>query len=98
MLVYLAISSFALAALVGLITGTRHLMNAGVSVKAALLHGFFGVAGVVLLLAFCIGNGFAAAHIVSIGLFLIAALVGALLLSFQLKNRRLPPVLIFLHG
>jgi hypothetical protein len=96
MLTY-AIISFAIAALGGATLAYMRFTNKTITVPLALVHGIFAALGLVLLIIGFMhmgGKGIAAALII----FLVAAVGGFTLFSFQLRSRPLPIPLVLIHG
>jgi len=91
------IAVFIIAALGGATLAYLRFANKNIPMALALVHGVFGVIGLVLLiLGFTSagGRGIAAALVI----FLIAAIGGFILFSFQLRSRPLPIPLVLTHG
>jgi len=96
MLTY-AIILFAIAALGGATLAYMRFTNKTIPLLLALVHGLFAAPGLVLLILGFMrmgGKGITAALVI----FLIAAIGGFTLLSFQLRSRPLPIPLVLIHG
>ncbi|MDD5657279.1 MAG: hypothetical protein PHF00_08510 [Elusimicrobia bacterium] len=89
---------FALAALGGLVLAALHLQDKPIPLPLALLHGLLGACGLVLLalaVAHAVVKGFAG---IALGLFVLAALGGFYVFSFQLRKLKLPTPGVILHA
>lgn len=64
----------------------------------AIVHGLVAAAGLVCLIIAVLNGGAGNLPLVSLLLFVIAALGGFVLFSFHLRNRILPRGLIYTHG
>ncbi len=92
-----ALVVFAIAALGGATIAYMRISNKNIPLSLALLHGALAATGLVLLIISSlggVGSGVKAALIV----FLIAAVGGFTLFSYQLRQRPLPVPLVFVHG
>jgi hypothetical protein len=96
MLTY-AIVMFVIAALGGATLAYMRFVNKNISLPLALFHGVFAATGLILLILGFMrmgGRGVAAALII----FVVAAIGGFILFSFQLRSRPLPIPLVLIHG
>ena len=96
MLTY-TIIAFAVAALGGITLAFMRFTNKTIGMPLTLVHGIFAALGLVLLILGFMhmgGKGVAAALII----FLVAAVGGFILFSFQLRSRPLPIPLVLIHG
>lgn len=88
---------FALAALGGVVLAIMRLRGrTTLPIGLAVVHGLVAAAGLVALIAAVVGSGLGAQA--SLGLFVIAALGGVALFSFQLRGKPLPIGLMLAHG
>jgi len=94
-----AIALFALAAVAGLSMAIGHFrgQTPPKSLIAA-LHGVFAAAGLLVLLLAVVQAGPHGLAAIALALFLLAALGGFALLSFHLRGRKLPNILVGGHG
>jgi len=93
-----AIGLFALGAVTGLYLAVQHFRGQALSLAAALAHGAFGAAGLVVLALALKAAGFAGLGLVSLGIFVLAALGGFLLFSFHLRGKKLPSAVVIIHA
>lgn len=94
-----AIALFALAAVAGLSMALGHFRGqAPPRPLIAALHGVFAASGLLLLLLTVVQAGARGPAAIALCLFLLAALGGFTLLSFHLRGRKLPNVLVAGHG
>jgi hypothetical protein len=99
MMIQLSLILFAVAAVAGLTMAIIHFR--GVSpprTVLAVLHGLFAASGLVVLLLALIETGFGGRAGIALGLLVVAALGGFVLLSFHAKNQRLPSALVVGHA
>lgn len=89
---------FAVAALGGITLATLHLRHRGLPMALAIGHGLLAAAGLVLLIVAVVGGSMGNLLVTSLALFVIAALGGFALLSFQLRRLRLPTPVVLIHG
>ncbi len=99
MLTTYALLAFAVAALGGVTLAYFRIVKQSLSLPLplALAHGLFAATGLILLilgLAKTGGTGLT----VALAVFLLAALGGFTLFSFQLRSRPLPILLVLIHG
>ncbi len=88
---------FALAALGGVVLATlRFRGRPTLPLGLAVVHGLFGAAGLVALIWAVFGTGLAAKA--SLGLFVVAALGGFVLFSFQLRKQAIPIGVMLVHA
>ncbi len=94
-----AIILFAVAAVIGLAMAVAHLRGeTPPRTTLAVLHGLFAASGLVILLIAVMTVGAGGGTGLALGLFLLAALGGFVLLSFHLRGRPLPNGLVIGHG
>lgn len=94
----IAILVFAVTAVGGLILASLHFRGKHRPLPLAVIHLLGGATGLVLLLLPVLkGEGPAQAKL-ALGLFLVAALGGFLLLSFRLRNKSLPSPVVLIHA
>lgn len=94
-----AIALFALAAVAGLSMAIGHFRGrTPPKPLIAALHGVFAASGLLLLLFAVIRAGTGGYAAIALCLFLLAALGGFTLLSFHLRGKKLPNVLVAGHG
>lgn len=89
---------FAVAALGGLVLGTLGFRRRELPMGLALLHGAVAAAGLVTLIIGVVQENVGTIVIVSLILFLVAALGGFVLFSYHLRKKPHPKVLIVLHA
>jgi hypothetical protein len=94
----LAIVLFAVAALLGAALATKVLKERPVSLGLAALHGIFAASGLVVLILVVMNAAEAGLGKWSLGIFVVAALGGFTLLSFQLRKKSLPIPLVVVHA
>ena len=93
-----ALVLFALAALGGIILASFRLSKKPLPVPVFVLHGLLAAAGlVVLIVAIATGAGSTLRNVVLV-LFIVAALVGFVLLSLDLRKKLLPMPLLVIHA
>lgn len=97
MLNILALISFAIAALIGIILVSMYAKGK-LTVGGALLHGLFAVIGVILLIVAVVKAQTAPIGSYSLILFIIAALGGLVLISMHLTKGMLSKPLIGVHA
>lgn len=97
-MLYASIALFVVGVLIALSLAAKHLKSIPVSIPAALSHGVFAAAGLVLFALAAMEKGMTVLSKASLTLFVVAALGGVLLFVFHLKGKKLPPPLIFLHA
>ena len=94
-----AIALFALAAVAGLSMALGHFRDrTPPKLLIAALHGVFAASGLLVLLLAVVQASTGGPAAIALGLFLLAALGGFTLLSFHLRGRPLPNVLVAGHG
>lgn len=93
-----AVGLFALGAVTGLYLAVQHFRGQALSLGAALTHGALGAAGLVVLALALKAAGFAGLGVVSLGIFVLAALGGFLLFSFHLRGKKLPSAVVVIHA
>lgn len=90
---------FAIAALGGLTMAWFHFARDRNPPNAiAALHGVFAAVGLLVLIWAVIEMGATTAQGWALGLFVLAALGGFFLLSFDLRGRRLPSPVVVIHA
>jgi hypothetical protein len=90
---------FGLAALGGVFLATRRFQNKDLPFGVAIAHGLAAAAGLIPLLVTVMGaTERGGAPVISLGLFVVAALGGFALFSFYLRKRQLPIPLVVVHG
>src|SRR5947207_5528803 len=90
---------FAVAAVTGIAIAFIRLSGRDLPpMGLALLHGLFAASGLVALAIVAVAPGAAQWARISLGIFVVAALGGLLLLSFHLRRRGLPLPIIGIHG
>lgn len=94
----LAAVLFAIAALGGATMATLHFSGRHLPLPLAILHGAFAASGLVVLASAVLRNVGSGPANLSLVLFLLAALLGFVLLSFYLRPHPLPTPLILIHG
>lgn len=97
-MVLASIALFALAALGGLAMAKLRLGGQAIPMPLALVHGVAAASGLVLLLLAVVMSGGPMLQNVALALFVVAALGGFVLFSFQLRKRLLPLPLMFVHA
>jgi len=89
---------FAIAAVIGLVLAWRHLGMRAPSLWAALAHGVFAAAGVIVLLTIVVrAAGVPAVRTTSLAFFLDTVPFGVFLFATHVHARRLPAWIIVLH-
>lgn len=88
---------FAVAAILGLTVAVALLRKKETSKPVAFAHGAFGAAGLVLLLMHALANPHRMLSI-ALGLFVVAALGGFVLLANDLRRKPGPVYLIVVHA
>jgi hypothetical protein len=94
----IALGLFALGAVTGLYLAVAHFRGQPLNMGAALAHGAFGAAGLVLLALALYKVGFAGLGAVALGIFVVAALGGFFLFSFHLRGKKLPSPVVIIHA
>ena len=92
-----AIILFIVAAVFGLINLIALLEERPTHNRVVLLHGLIAAAAIVLVLIYMFLNGFPTPLITSLILFILAALGGLTLVSFDMKKKPVPKLLVVLH-
>jgi hypothetical protein len=94
-----AAALLALAALGGATLATLHFRGRSpLPMPLALLHGALAATGLVLLVIAALQPGFGGLAMLSLVIFLLAALGGFYLFSFQLRGLPLPSAVVLAHG
>ena len=90
---------FAIAALGGITLAAMRLGNRPLPFGLAIAHGVLAAAGLVLLIvAMVVATATGVVLNAALILFIVAAIGGAILFSFHLRNRSLPVPLVLGHG
>lgn len=98
-MIQLSLVLFAVAALAGLTMAIMHFRGfSPPKVVLAVLHGLFAASGLVVLLLALIKSGFGGKPGVALGLLVVAALGGFVLVSYHAKNQKLPSGLVVGHA
>src|SRR5262245_24093474 len=95
-MLYIALASFALAALLGLYLLSFVLTNKETPKSVAIFHGFFAVTGVTLLIIYSFY--YSPSPVASLVVFILAAMGGLTLIHRDLTGRTLPKWLALGHG
>ncbi|HEX6638881.1 MAG TPA: hypothetical protein VF033_14575 [Steroidobacteraceae bacterium] len=98
-MIQLSLILFAVAAVGGLTMAIMHFR--GISppkTVLAVLHGLFAASGLVVLLLALIKTGFGGKAGIALGVLVVAALGGFVLLSYHAKNQKLPSGLVVGHA
>lgn len=94
-----ALIAFALAAGGGILLATFHLRNRPVPQVLGLGHGLIAITALVLLVIALMVDGLTTLAFVALGIFVLAALGGLLMLTLRLRGRPHPPApIIAFHG
>ncbi|WP_394233937.1 hypothetical protein [Niallia oryzisoli] len=94
----LSVILFAIAALGGLVLGVSGLRQRELPMWLSLIHGLVAAAGLVTLILVVLQGNAGTLAIISLVLFLIAALGGFVLFSFHLRKKPHPKGLIVIHA
>lgn len=94
----LSVILFAIAALGGLVLGVSGLRQRDLPMWLSLIHGLIAAAGLVTLIIGVVQGNVGILAIISLVLFLIAALGGFVLFSFHLRKKPHPKGLIIIHA
>ncbi|MFK7697216.1 hypothetical protein [Paenibacillus sp. HJGM_3] len=94
----LSVILFAIAALGGLVLGVLGLRQRDLPMWLSLIHGVIAAAGLVTLILGVIQGNAGSLPIISLVLFLIAALGGFVLFSYHLRRKPHPKSLIVIHA
>ena len=92
----LAIGLFVIAAVFGLILLIAILRNQTTPKPVVFIHGGFAVMALLLVILFIIRNN-GEGPMVSLGLFILAALGGLILFSIDIRNKPVPKWLAIVH-
>lgn len=93
-----ALIVFTIAALGGLLLASFVLRDKFAPWIVSLLHAALGATGLVLLLVMAINGSFGQRLLISLALFLVAALGGFFLASFHLRKKLPPKAIVILHA
>lgn len=94
----LALVLFGLAAIGGLLMARQHLQGQTPAMGIAIGHGIGAAAGLILLIVFVLNNPVHNMVQLALGIFIVAALGGFLLLANHLRGKKLQTPLVFIHG
>lgn len=94
MLIYAAVL-FVIAAVIGGLMVSAHIDGKTPSLPKVVAHGLFAVGGLGLLVFSALQGG---GYSLSLILFIVAALGGLVLLSYHLRQRRLPTPVMLIHA
>jgi hypothetical protein len=94
----LSASLFAVAALGGLVLGVLGLRRKGLPMWLSIVHGAVAAAGLIMLILGVVQGNAGTLLIISLVLFLIAALGGFVLFSYHLRQKPHPKGLIVIHA
>ncbi|MRR17118.1 MAG: hypothetical protein EG826_11740 [Deltaproteobacteria bacterium] len=97
-MMYLPVVLFAIAAVGGMALVTMKFSGKDLPWVLIIGHGLFAAAGLVALIANVTQNPTVALANTALVLFLIAAVGGFVLFSFQVRKKALPNALILIHG
>jgi hypothetical protein len=98
-MIRLSLILFAVAAVAGLSMAILHFRGSSPPKNAlAVLHGLFAASGLGVLLMALIKTGFGGTAGTALVLLVLAALGGFALLSWHVKNQRLPSALVIGHA
>jgi Na+-transporting NADH:ubiquinone oxidoreductase subunit NqrB len=88
---------FACGALVGVLMLIQLLKGHHIPKGLTIIHGLLVVSGLILLLCFNFTHS-VSAHWVSVGFFVIAAVLGLYVLSKDIKHQKVPLPIVLTHG
>ena len=94
----LALILFGVAAAGGLLLVFLRVTNKPLPMPLALVHGAVAAAGIAALALSVFGSGAPERAHLALGLFVLAALGGFVLFSFQLRKKQLPMGIIMVHA
>lgn len=94
----IALALFAVAAAGGLFLAYLRFSNKPLPLPVALLHGALAASGLVVLASVALGADGTNRARLALGVFVLAALGGLTLFSFQLRKKQLPLPIVALHG
>jgi len=98
-MIQLSLILFAIAAVAGLAMAVMHFRGFSPPKPVlATLHGLFAASGLVVLLLALLKTGFGGKFGLALGLLVVAALGGFVLLSYHAKKQRLPSALVAGHA
>lgn len=89
---------FAVAALGGLVLASLHFAGKPLPLALAVVHGLLAATALILFIISAATATASTLTVVSIALFVVAALGGIVLISFHLRGRRLPSTLVVIHA
>jgi hypothetical protein len=93
-----ALILFGVAAVGGLVLVYLRVTNKPLPLPLALVHGALAATGLVLLAIAALGAGGPQQAQLALGLFVVAALGGFVLFSFQLRKKQLPMGIVMVHA
>lgn len=94
-----ALTLFAIAALGGLVMLYFHFKkNRNPPGALAVLHGVIAATALGILLWFVVTTGATGKVVLALGLFVLAALGGFFLVSYHVRNIRLPSAVVLIHA
>lgn len=94
----IAAGIFAVTALGGAVLAYLHFSGKAIPMALALIHGAAGGAGLAALGWAVLALGMGGGATVALGLFVVAALGGFFLFSFQIRQERLPSFVVGVHA
>ena len=97
-MLFLSVILFAVAALGGLVLGVSGLRRRNLPMWLSLIHGVVAAAGLITLILGIVPGNAGTLPIISLILFLIAALGGFVLFSYHLRRKPHPKGLIVIHA
>ena len=97
-MILIAIVLFAIAAAVGATLAVLRLKNRTLPMPLILTHGLVAATALALVLVATLMGGGTTLQNIALGLFVVAALGGFALFSFQLRRTDIPLPLMFIHA
>lgn len=98
MLYFIALGLFVLAAVTGFYLAVNHFRSEQLNVGPVIAHGIFAASGLVVLIVGGIRSGLSGMVLYALILFVVAALGGFVLLTYDLRDRALPTPVVVVHG
>lgn len=98
MLYFIALGLFVLAAVTGFYLAVNHFRGEQLNVGPVIAHGIFAASGLVVLIVGGIRSGLSGMVLYALILFVVAALGGFVLLTYDLRDRALPTPVVVVHG
>ena len=92
---FLIISLFALTALIGMFLLSYVLIGKNTPKGVAIIHGFFGAVGIMLLLILSFSHHILFASLI---IFILAAFGGLYLFSLDMSGKKIPKIFAIGHG